>query len=103
MPAGPPDPGNPQTVWLNWASSLDHIKWGLHEGAAGLFRNENGSTHRMGLRHNEHAVGARRMRNCLIQPYPDSQVRAQRGDAAPHVLMNYFDSRINVCRIATTW
>jgi hypothetical protein len=65
MPAGPSPPGNPHpSTGLNWASS-----WGLHQGG----RNENGSTHGMGLRHNEHAVGARRMRNCLIQPYPDSQ------------------------------
>jgi hypothetical protein len=69
------------------------------KGLACLFRNENGSIHGMGLRDNEHAVGARRMRNCLIQPYPDTHVRAQRGDAAPHVLMNYFNSRPNVCKL----
>ena len=100
MPTGPSPPGNPHRPRgpIERLHVGHHIKWGLHEGVACLFRNENGSSHRMGLRHNEHAVGARRMRNYLIQPYPDSQVRAQRGDAAPHVLVHYFDSRANVCK-----
>jgi hypothetical protein len=51
-------------------AQLGVFKWGL---LLPVCRNENGSTHGMGPRHNEHAVGARRMRNYLIQPYPDSQ------------------------------
>ena len=74
MPTGPSHPGNPlPSTGLLWAS----LRWtsgGLtSRGLSVVRRNENGSTHGMDLRQNEHAVGARRMRNCLIQPYPDSQ------------------------------
>ena len=90
MPTGP---GNPHPVHGAQLGVFTlHITSGgaYMKGVVCLFRNENGSTHAMGLRHNEHAVGARRMRNYLIQLYPGGSGQGARGDEAPHVLVHYF-------------